>query len=322
MKTRSLFWPFVMVATGVIWILVNLGVVPSDNLWALYYGFPYLLLALGVGLILRSRWQIAGMIVSALVVVAMTLAIVFAAPLGWNTPANWNLVWTNYSFNGLGAVPGSGVAQTETRELPDFTAVSVDYPVDIVIQQGDTQSVTVEADDNLLPQLRTRVSGGVLYVENSESIHSKRVNPTMTVRINITVKELREVNFPMVGNVRIENFQTDSLKITVDGAGKLILDHVTVGSLDISLDGAGDIEADGTADSITVEIGGVGNYQGANMSASNADVTITGAGNATIWAVEELTVNIDGVGSVSYYGSPQVHESVDGLGTVRRLGDK
>ena len=322
MKTRSLFWPSVMIATGVIWILVNQGVVPADNLWALYYGIPYLLLALGAGLILRSRWQVAGTIVSAVVVVAMALAIVFAAPLGWNTPASWDTVWTDYSFSGLGSVPGSGVAKTETRTLPEFTAVSIDYPADIIIRQGDTQSVTVEADDNLLPQLSTRVSNGVLYVQNSEPNHSERVNPTMLVRINITVKDLREVNYPTAGSVRIENFQTDSLEVNVDGAGRLTLDHVTIGRLIVGLDGAGDIDASGTAESIEIEVDGVGSFKGADLSAETARVTINGAGSATVWVEDQLTVNINGVGSVSYYGSPQVHESVDGLGTVRRIGDK
>jgi hypothetical protein len=178
----------------------------------------------------------------------------------------------------------------------------------------------VEADDNLLPQLSTHVSGMVLYVENSEPVHSKRVNPTMPVRINITVKELREVNFPLAGNVRIENFQTDTLKVRVDGAGKLVLYHVTVGSLDIELDGAGDITADGTADSLTVDISGVGSYDGAYLSAQSAQVTINGAGSATAWVVEELTANINGVGSINYYGSPQVHKSVGGLARSTNLG--
>ncbi len=322
MKTRSLFWPFVMIATGVIWILVNMSVVPSENLWALYYGVPYLLLALGVGLILRSRWPVAGTIVSAVVVIAMALAIVFAAPLGWNTPASWDMVWTDYSFNGLGSVPGSGVAKTETRTLPEFTSITIDYPAEIVIQQGDTQSVTVEADDNLLPQLRMNVSNGVLYIVNSESNHSKRVNPTMLVRINITVKDLREVNYPTAGSVRIENFQTDSLEVNVDGAGQLTLDHVTVGHLAVDLDGAGDIDASGTAGSIDLKINGVGNFKGADLSAETARVTINGAGSATVWVEDQLTVNINGVGSVNYYGSPQVRESVGGLGSIHRAGDK
>lgn len=322
MRTRSLFWPFVMVATGIIWILMNLGVVPSDNLWALYHGLPYLLLLLGVGLIFRSIWPAGRVLISALVVIAIALSIVFAAPLGWNSPANWDKVWRGYSFNGFGSVAGSGVIKTEERTLPEFTSVSIDYPADIVIQQGDKQSVTVEADDNFLPQLSTRVSGSVLYIDNTEPNHAKRVYPTTAVRIRITVKELSEVTFPMAGDVRIENLETDSLRVIVNGAGKLVLDHLSAGTLDIELDGAGDITASGTANRLTLDISGVGSFKGADLSTKSARVAISGAGNATVWVANELTANIDGVGSVNYYGSPQVHESVDGLGSVHKLGDK
>jgi hypothetical protein len=144
----------------------------------------------------------------------------------------------------------------------------------------------------------------------------------MSVRVNITVKELREVNFPIAGNVRIEDFQVDTLKVNVDGAGKLVLVNVTAGSLDIELDGAGDITADGITDSLIVDISGVGSFKGGDLSVQTAQVTINGTGNATVWVAEDLTANINGVGSVSYYGSPQVHESIGGLGSVHKIGDK
>lgn len=322
MKHRSLFWPFAMIATGVIWILVNQGVVPSENLWALYYAIPYLLLALGVGLILRSRWQVAGMVVSALVVIAMSLAIVFAAPLHWNTPASWETAWGDYSFGGLGSVAGSGVSKTETRDLPEFTAIVIDYPADIVIRQGEKQSVTISADDNLLPQLRTNVSGSVLTLVSGEPSYRRRVNPTMPVRIDITVRDLRSVDYPTAGRVRIENFQTDSLKVIVDGAGELSLDDVTIGRLAVDLNGAGSVSAHGTGDSLVLGVDGVGSFRGADLSVGTAQVTINGAGSAIVWVGDQLTVSINGIGSVSYYGSPQVHQSVGGLGSVQHAGNK
>lgn len=322
MKTRSLFWPFAMVATGVIWILVNQGVVPSGNLWALYYAIPYLLLALGVGLIVRSRWQVAGVVVSALVVIAMSLAIVFAAPLHWNTPASWESAWGDYSFGGLGSVSGSGVSKTETRDLSEFTAIVIDYPADIVIRQGEKQSVTISADDNLLPQLRTNVSGGVLTLASRESSYGRRVSPTMPVRIEITVKDLRSVDYPTAGRVRIENFQTDSLEVNVDGAGELSLDDVKIGRLVVELNGAGSISAKGTGDNVVLRVDGVGSFRGADFSVGTARVTINGAGSAIVWVDDQLTVNINGVGSVTYYGSPQVHQDVGGLGSVNHAGNK
>jgi len=322
MKPRSLFWPFAMIAIGVVWILVNQGLVPSENLWALYYAIPWLLLVLGVGLILRSRWYVAGMVVSALAVVAMALAIVFAAPLQWNAAPSWDTSWGNYSFGGLGGVKGSGISKTETRDLPEFTAIRIDYPAEIYIQQGEKQSVTISADDNLLPQLRMNVSGGVLTLTSNESSFRRRVNPTMPVEIEITVKDLREISYPTAGRVRIEDFQTDALKINVDGAGELFLVDVTIGRLAVDLNGAGSVAADGTGDSLVLRVDGVGSFRGADLSVGTAQVTINGAGSATVWVKERLTVDINGIGSVNYYGSPTVHQNVGGLGSVQHEGNK
>ena len=83
MKARTLFWPFILIAAGVIWVLVNVGVIAQGNLWALTYYWPFLLIALGLGLILRTRWPWAGALISALVVIGAVLVVVFAPQLGW-----------------------------------------------------------------------------------------------------------------------------------------------------------------------------------------------------------------------------------------------
>ncbi len=106
MRTRSLFWPFVFIATGVVWLLVQLRTIPVENLWALMYIWPFVLMAVGVGLILRARWPITRMFVSGLVVLGMVLAILFAPQLGWNKAPAWNFI----TINGItGSVAGSGV---------------------------------------------------------------------------------------------------------------------------------------------------------------------------------------------------------------------
>ena len=63
MRHRSLFWPLTLIAAGVVWLLISLHVIPSENLWALTHIWPYVLIALGVGLLLGAQWRIAGTIV-------------------------------------------------------------------------------------------------------------------------------------------------------------------------------------------------------------------------------------------------------------------
>ena len=329
MKNRSFFWPFVLIATGVIWILVNLNVVEATNLWALYHLLPYLLLLLGLGLIVRSLWPVTGRIVSALVVIAALLAIVFAGRFGWNASPEWGCGADHFPFircslnlDLRGGVPGSGVIRSEARQLPGFTGLSIDYPVEIVVRQGPSQSVTVEADDNLLPQLELRVSGGTLYIENNVPEWNRRVNPTRAVRIDITVSSLDRVDFPGAGSLLVENFETDQMSIFASGVGEVVFHGLNAGHLEISLSGAGNIEADGTAESLDLDISGVGGFSGEDLTIQSAQVDISGAGSASLWVVQHLEVEISGVGSVSYYGSPSVERSVSGLGSVDPLGDR
>jgi hypothetical protein len=67
---------------------------------------------------------------------------------------------------------------------------------------------------------------------------------------------------------------------------------------------------------------GFGSFKAADLQAQIADVSIDGAGSATVWVEKSLTAGIDGAGSISYYGSPTVTKHVDGVGSVNSLGKK
>ena len=83
--------------------------------------------------------------------------------------------WVNDMFPG--AVSGSGKIETEARTPGEFDSIAIAYPATIVVNQGDEYLATVEADDNLLPQLVTTVRDGALAIENGEGNHFKRVAP-------------------------------------------------------------------------------------------------------------------------------------------------
>lgn len=89
----TLFFPLVLIAAGVILLLVNLGVLDSRNLWALQYLWPLLLIALGVGLILRLRWPLATQMIIALAVIGMVVAVIFAPQLGLASPQTTGGFW-------------------------------------------------------------------------------------------------------------------------------------------------------------------------------------------------------------------------------------
>jgi hypothetical protein len=319
MRNRSLFWPFFLIATGVVWLMIELRTIPVENLWALTYIWPFFLMAAGVGLILRSRWPVARMFVSGVLVLGMVGAVIFAPQFRWNQAPSWSsFTWANFN----GSIRGSGVIVSDTRKLSDFTSVRIDYPVELTVKQGSSASMTIEGEDNVLPQLATRVSGSTLYIENNQTDWTKRVNPTRPVKISMTVKDLQSVDFPSAGSLNVGTFQTDSLDISISGAGSVDLTDLTAKSLTINLSGAGNINASGTVDNLNVDISGFGNFGGGKLASQSVHVGLSGAGNATVWAKSDLNVNISGAGSVKYYGSPSISKNISGLGNITGLGNK
>jgi hypothetical protein len=323
MRNRSFFFPFLLIASGLVWLLVELSTIPSQNLWALMYIWPYFLMLAGVGLILRSRWPAFRVVISGLLVLGMVCSIVMAPQLGWNkAPA-----WSTGNFNGIylpgvNTLKGSGVVVSETRQVADFTSVNIDFPVELTIKQGSQAALTIQGDDNILAEVATRVSGDTLYIESRQPGWTWSINPTTPVKVDLTVKDLQHVDFTSAGIVRVERLKTDQLDLSISGAGTVNLVDLETQSLTTNMSGAGSITASGTADSLKMDISGLGSFQGGDLASQNADVTISGAGSANLWVSTSLDVDISGTGSVHYYGSPSVTRQVSGLGSINGLGNK
>lgn len=319
-KPRSLFGPLLLIAIGAIWLLTKSGSIPSSNLWALTHIWPYILIVAGLGLILRSYWKYTNLLMDVVIVGGVVAAIFFAPALGWDNPSMTAIVFDGKGFFGP-SEPGSGNMITETRKVEDFHSIEVDYPAQVFVTQGSAISVEVEADDNLLPGLQTRVRNGTLeifYKADGE----EWVNPSKTVKIMIVVTDLDDVNFDGAGDLKLEGLEADKLRVSVNGAGNLDLKDLDVKELSVDLSGAGNVVASGDADEFKLDISGFGSFNGKDLHTKTANVEMSGAGSATVWVDDELDAQISGAGSINYYGSPDVTKQVSGVGSVSRSGDK
>jgi len=322
MKRRSFFFPLALIATGSLWLLTGLGVIPSENLWALTHFLPFLLIGLGLGLILSAYWSYGRLAMSVLVVGGAVLAVIFAPQLGWagSAPFGWNF---NIGDEFGGSIRGSGDIKTETRELEDFNHISLSYPAKVTVMQGDAYSIKITGDDNLLPQITTDVSNGVLTVSNDVRSWNNRVRPTTGLVLELTVVDLNRIDINSAGQLFVKELKTDNFVLVVGGAGDISIIDLDAESLDVTLSGAGSIDASGKVDSLDVTISGFGELNASDLETGHADVTINGSGNTTLWTTDELDVSINGAGNVKYYGQPEVvRQSINGAGSVSQLDEK
>jgi hypothetical protein len=318
-RRRSIFGPLLLIAAGVIWLLIKQGTVPSSNLWALTHIWPFLLIAAGVGLILRPYWSYVNIVLDILIIGGAVAAIVYAPQMGWDNPPMGYV----FSDNSLYVGPterGSGKVTTQTREVKAFDSIEVSYPAEVYITQGTSESLKIEAEDNLLPGLQTRVRNDKLEIFYKVE-EGKAVRPTKPVIITIVVKDIDAVDFESAGKLDITGIKTDSLSISVSGAGDLRLNEIAVKDLVVNLSGAGSMSASGTADDLSLNISGFGSFEGKSLESKNTNVNLSGAGSATVNASDTLDAEISGAGSINYYGSPQVTKQISGVGGVTRSGE-
>jgi hypothetical protein len=194
-------------------------------------------------------------------------------------------------------IVGSGTMTSETRPLADVTGVKLASigAVDVVV--GTDQSVVIEGEDNLIPFITTEVSDGVLIIGTRDDTS---LEPTRPLRFTVTV-----------GRVEFAE---------ISGAGTLSIDDPENDRIDLSVPGAGTISVSGEVDQLTASISGTGTVEAARLAADDVTVEVSGAGNATVWAINSLDVTLSGVGNVSYWGEPQVDQTITGIGDLTSLG--
>jgi hypothetical protein len=196
---------------------------------------------------------------------------------------------------GIETVRGSGKVISETRSVSGFDSVAMFGSGKLVIEQGETESVTVTADDNLLPRLPSEVRGGKLQLGGTGL-----VNLQATQEVVYTIK-LRALD-----------------GISVVGSGEVVATGVNTERLEIEGSGSSDFTIQGRAQQLDVEISGSGSYQGEELASEVASVQISGSGSAIVAASQRLDVAVSGSGSVEYIGDPEVSQEVHGSGSVRR----
>jgi len=190
-------------------------------------------------------------------------------------------------------VEGSGNVVTETRQLPPFTGVSVRGSTDVEITVGPAQSVTIEADDNIMPRIETRVSSGTLIIDSKGWFTSTR-----NVRVTLTMPSLDEVSLAGSGDVQAKG---------IDAA-----------TFEASIAGSGDITAAGSAEGLSASVAGSGDMHLYDLLCKHADVSVAGSGDVQVHVSESLSASIAGSGDVSYKGRPpEVKRSIVGSGEIK-----
>ena len=189
-------------------------------------------------------------------------------------------------------VKGTGTARTEARAVGGFTSVSAGGAVELTITIGGATAVSVTADDNIVPLIRTRVQGDRLIIDSTDGY-----TPKTPVRIAITTPRLTALG--------------------LSGATTAATTGITGDRFALDLSGASEATVAGAATAITVEASGASELDATRLAAQDATVAASGASQVRLAVARGLTVQASGASAVDYWGSPAVTKATSGASRVR-----
>jgi hypothetical protein len=210
-------------------------------------------------------------------------------------------------------VRGSGDVVRESREVTGFDEIVLLGSGTVTVEVTGTESLTIEAEDNLMEYLTSDVENGRLELGSRRAISS-----TEEIVYTITVDSLRSLDVAGSGDITAVGVAGDELGLGIGGSGSIEVPGLESRSVSVDISGSGDIEISGMGDELEISIGGSGRYEGAAFVTEFARVTVSGSGDAVVNVTGALDARVSGSGNVEYLGDPTVNASTSGSGEVTR----
>jgi hypothetical protein len=197
----------------------------------------------------------------------------------------------NVSFNKK--VKGSGNVVTESRDIRDFKGIDVSGVFQVEITAQKDFDIEIQADDNLLPLIKTEVRNGVLHLETEG-----RLSCDNGLKVRISAPDINQIDASGASKVNLSDLKSSELRVDTSGASKINLSGETA--------------------QLFVEVSGASSVDAENLKADMADVNTSGASRVSTFAVNDLRAHASGASKVVYAGSPKnIEKSSSGVSSIR-----
>ena len=197
-------------------------------------------------------------------------------------------------FSDRHTVHVSGPVVTETREVRDFSGISLSGVGLLVAERGSTETLTITANEDVLPHLISEVRGGVLHLRLENGVN---VRGDLHLEYRVTMRHLDELRVSGAAVAEFYDIDTRSLLVEVSGASSVV--------------------AEGRADRQELVISGASSYVARDLPTSRTHVLGSGASSAVVNVADRLEGSLSGASRVVYIGTPSVSVSTSGGSSVR-----
>ena len=218
-----------------------------------------------------------------------------------------------FSSCNMNCITGEGPVEERVLQVASFTGIEAGGSMQVLIEKGTEQRITVRAQSNLIDLLNTEVKGNTWRIRPTTCFRS---DSEFTVHI-ITPSLINDVEAHGSADIVAQNvFGSGNTELSTSGSSTITVAGINEKELDLDISGSGAITIKGTCSKLEASLSGSGDLHAQELTANEADVKVSGSGQATLVAISKLNAKVSGSGAVRYGGKPNVSSSVSGSGSV------
>ena len=214
-------------------------------------------------------------------------------------------------------VLGDGNIKSETRSVSDFDGVNVSGAIDLYVKQDATRSLRIEADANLLSYLEVSNEDGILVIKPKNGFNLK---PTKDIKVYASSPVFKKLEASGACDIFSENQVTSSEAMSIDLSGSCDAKvDVKAPKITSDISGACKVELKGETKDFSIDGSGSTDVKCFELLAENVSISISGAGDAEVYASSKLDVDVSGAAGVKYKGNASVNQKISGAGSVKKV---
>ncbi len=204
-------------------------------------------------------------------------------------------------------VKGSGYVLTQQRETDYFHSIIVSRNISVAIVQGELQPLTVEADNNLFPYIKTVVRNGILKIYISDSINITKYADLNVLISMPTLRSLTAYQHSQIdGSPQIWKIPSIQIKASENSQIKL---HLETENIEVDGRTSAIIELKGKTQNLKTTLKTSASLKAKDLETIRAEVALATAAKAEIKVASQLSYELAGNVRLTLYGTPAITKS-------------
>ena len=207
--------------------------------------------------------------------------------------------------------------RTEKVGADPFTHIDIDGAFTVIIEQGDKEQFSIEADNHIMPYIKSSVKNNTLNIKLKTGIGSKKFDE---IKLYITIKDLESLKLSGFINLRVSKQITlEDLALHCTGAVRGELNSSTR-SLSCKTTSFSELELSGTTETLTIDKTDASSVNAFQLKAHTVRIESSGFGEVNVSVENTLDITSKGAAVINYQGNPEIAQmNIKGFSTLNKV---